>query len=144
MPPAGAQRCRESPARASGANPHPAPRPACSRVPPAQLPADHRRGGGQELDPALGGLAEALGLIGGPLMISSAVGQILGVNDLYSAWSLIALLPIFAWEFSLGLWLVFKGFRRSAPLFAAETTADRQPRAIAGTSVVAATEAGAA
>jgi hypothetical protein len=89
-------------------------------------------------------LIPALGLIGGPLMISSVIGQVLGINGQYSAWSVIALLPIFAWEFSLGLWLVFKGFRRSAPLFAAETTADRQPRAIAGTSVEAATEAGAA
>lgn len=89
-------------------------------------------------------LIPALGLIGGPLMISSVIGQVLGVNGQYSAWSVIALLPIFAWEFSLGLWLVFKGFRRSAPLFAAETTADRQPRVIAGTSVEAATEAGAA
>ncbi len=59
-------------------------------------------------------LIPALGLIGGPLMISSVIGQIFGVNDQYSAWSLIALLPIFIWEFSLGLWLVIKGFRPSA------------------------------
>jgi hypothetical protein len=62
----------------------------------------------------------ALGLIGGPLMISSVLGQILGINEQYSAWSAIALLPIFAWEFSLGLWLVFKGFKRSAPVLADE------------------------
>lgn len=61
----------------------------------------------------------ALGLIGGPLMISSVLGQVLQINEQYSAWSLIALLPIFAWEFSLGLWLVFKGFKRSAPMFTA-------------------------
>ena len=64
------------------------------------------------------GLIPALGLVGGPLMISSVVGQIVGINEQYSAWSAIALLPIFAWEFSLGLWLVFKGFRRSAPVLA--------------------------
>ena len=34
-------------------------------------------------------------------------------------WSLIALLPIFIWELSLGLWLVFKGFKASAPLMIA-------------------------
>jgi hypothetical protein len=61
----------------------------------------------------------ALGLIGGPLMISSVIGQILGINEQYSAWSLIALLPIFAWEFSLGLWLVFRGFTRTSPVLAA-------------------------
>jgi hypothetical protein len=34
-------------------------------------------------------------------------------------WSLIALLPIFVWELSLGLWLVLKGFRPSAPIMMA-------------------------
>lgn len=55
-----------------------------------------------------------LGLIGAPLMISSAIGQVLGINEQVSVWSLIALLPIFVWELSLGLWLVFKGFKPSA------------------------------
>jgi hypothetical protein len=58
----------------------------------------------------------ALGLIGGPLMISSVIGQVLGINEQVSAWSAIALLPIFVWELSLGLWLVFKGFRPSPVL----------------------------
>jgi hypothetical protein len=31
-----------------------------------------------------------LGLIGGPLLISSAVGQVIGINEQYSAWSAIA------------------------------------------------------
>lgn len=56
----------------------------------------------------------AMGLIGGPLMISSVIGQIVGINEQVSVWSGIALVPIFLWEFSLGLWLVFKGFRPSA------------------------------
>ena len=87
----------------------------------------------------------ALGLIGGPLMISSALGQVLGVNGQYSAWSLIALLPIFAWEFSLGLWLVFKGFKRSAPMFAAATTgAPASGHARGGSPIEAAARAGAA
>jgi hypothetical protein len=58
----------------------------------------------------------ALGLIGGPLLISSAVGTMFGVNDAVSVWSGVALLPIFFWELLLGLWMTFKGFRRSAPL----------------------------
>ena len=57
-----------------------------------------------------------LGLIGGPLLISSAMGQVIGINEQYSAWSAIAVLPIFLWELLLGLWLVFKGFRTEAPL----------------------------
>jgi Domain of unknown function (DUF4386) len=57
-----------------------------------------------------------LGLIGGPLLISSAVGTLFGVNTAVSAWSGIATVPIFLWELSLALWLTFKGFDRSAPL----------------------------
>ena len=57
-----------------------------------------------------------LGLIGGPLLISSAVGTMFGVNNAVSVWSGVALLPIFFWELFLGLWMTFKGFQRSAPL----------------------------
>ena len=71
----------------------------------------------------------ALGLIGGPLLISSALGQIVGVNEQYSAWSVIAVIPIFLWELLLGLWLVFKGFRRDAPLMLESAAADGQPDA---------------
>jgi hypothetical protein len=87
----------------------------------------------------------ALGLIGGPLMISSVAGQILGINEQYSAWSAIALLPIFAWELSLGLWLVFKGFRASSPLLTgAATGASGDAAMVVGRSVEAAAKAGAA
>jgi hypothetical protein len=61
-------------------------------------------------------LIPTLGLVGGPLLISSAVGTMFGVNDAVSVWSGVALLPIFLWELSLGLWMTFKGFQRSAPL----------------------------
>ena len=64
-----------------------------------------------------------LGLIGGPLMISSAVGEIVGINPHVSLWSAVALVPIFAWELSLGLWLAFKGFKPSAALDAASAVA---------------------
>ena len=88
-----------------------------------------------------------LGLIGGPLMISSAIGQIIGINEPISLWSLIALLPIFAWELSLGLWLAIKGFKRNAPLLATTPAAMESPdgSAMAGASPLAvATKAGAA
>lgn len=63
-----------------------------------------------------------LGLIGGPLLISSAIGQVVGINEQYSAWSAIAVLPIFLWELLLGLWLVFKGFK-TVPVIARDNRA---------------------
>jgi hypothetical protein len=54
-----------------------------------------------------------MGLIGAPLLITAKVATILGVNDDATAWSLVALAPIFVWELSLGLWLVIKGFTPS-------------------------------
>ncbi len=65
-----------------------------------------------------------LGLIGAPLMISSALGQVVGINSEYSAWSAIALVPIFLWELTLGLWLVFKGFKPSAPIMSEVAAAE--------------------
>jgi hypothetical protein len=56
----------------------------------------------------------ALGLIGGPLLLSSTVGIMLGINELGSGWSALATAPIFAWELLLGLWMTFKGFRPAA------------------------------
>jgi len=88
-----------------------------------------------------------LGLIGGPLLISSAVGTMFGVNDPVSVWSGVALLPIFFWELFLGLWLTFKGFRRSALLMAATaaeaTHPDGSARAVLAAASIAA-KAGAA
>ena len=76
-----------------------------------------------------------LGLIGAPLMISSALGQVVGINSEYSAWSAIALVPIFLWELTLGLWLVFKGFKRSAPIMVEVAAAEVGPLALAATRV---------
>jgi hypothetical protein len=59
-------------------------------------------------------LIPVLGLIGAPLLISSVIGQLFGINEQVSVWSAIATLPIFLWELSLGLWLVFKGFNPTA------------------------------
>jgi hypothetical protein len=55
-----------------------------------------------------------LGLIGAPLLISSTIGNMFGVNESVSAWSTIGTAPFFFWELSLGLWMTFKGFNRSA------------------------------
>jgi len=58
----------------------------------------------------------ALALIGAPLHLSSQIGVMFGINEVTSLWALIGLAPIFIWELSLGLWMTFKGFKRSAPL----------------------------
>ncbi len=64
-----------------------------------------------------------LGLIGAPLLISAVIATLfLGIGHV-SAWLAIATLPVAAWEFSLGVWLVFKGFKPS-PITAAMTAAD--------------------
>ena len=63
----------------------------------------------------------ALGLIGAPMLISSTLGTMFGVNTPMSAWSGIATAPIFIWELSVGLWMAIKGFDRSAPIIEAMT-----------------------
>jgi hypothetical protein len=67
-----------------------------------------------------------LGLIGAPLIITSIVGIILGVHQMGSAFSGLAVVPIFIWELSVGLWMTFKGFNRSATaLLVTDAPADR-------------------
>jgi hypothetical protein len=52
-----------------------------------------------------------LGLIGAPLLIASVFATLFGGIKLGSP--LFAALPVAAWELSLGVWLVVKGFRPS-------------------------------
>ena len=59
-----------------------------------------------------------LGLIGAPLLFSSSLGTLFGVNDPMSIWTGIATIPIFIWELSIGLYMTFKGFRPTAELLA--------------------------
>jgi hypothetical protein len=51
----------------------------------------------------------AIGLIGGPLLIASVIATLFGGIKLGSP--LFAALPVAAWEFSLGVWLIVKGFQ---------------------------------
>jgi hypothetical protein len=55
-----------------------------------------------------------LGLIGGPLVSASGIAMLLGLYAPVSLWSVIATIPEFFWELSLGIWLVVKGFNPSA------------------------------
>jgi hypothetical protein len=54
-----------------------------------------------------------LGLIGGPLIIASGVGVLLGVIEAGSVWHGLATIPEFFWELSLGIWLTVRGFNPS-------------------------------
>lgn len=57
-----------------------------------------------------------IGLIGAPLILVSATATMFGAWDQISTAGLVFGLPIAVWEFSLGVWLTFKGFTRSLPL----------------------------
>jgi len=52
-----------------------------------------------------------IGLIGAPLHITAVVLTMFGVIDRVGSVALIAALPIAVWEFSLGVYLVVKGFK---------------------------------
>jgi hypothetical protein len=56
-----------------------------------------------------------IGLIGAPLHLTAVVLTMFGVIDRIGSVALIAALPIAAWEFSLGVYLVVKGFK-SCPI----------------------------
>jgi hypothetical protein len=58
-----------------------------------------------------------VGLIGAPLLVASALATMFGINDQTSVFSVIMTLPVAAWELSLGVWLVVKGFK-PAPILA--------------------------
>lgn len=60
-----------------------------------------------------------LGLIAAPILVTATVLTMFGAVEQYSALSGLTALPIAVWEFSLGLYLVFKGFKASAPIIVA-------------------------
>jgi hypothetical protein len=52
-----------------------------------------------------------LGFIGAPLLVASTMATLFGANEYGSGMSGLLTLPIAIWEFSLGVYLVVKGFR---------------------------------
>jgi len=54
-----------------------------------------------------------VGFVGAALLLASDVAVLFGLWDRVSALSAIAALPIALWEFSLGAYLVVKGFKPS-------------------------------
>jgi hypothetical protein len=55
-----------------------------------------------------------LGFIGAPLLIANTIVMMFGITGPLFALTGIGVLPIALWEFSLGIWLVAKGFNSSA------------------------------
>ncbi|HEY2671034.1 MAG TPA: DUF4386 domain-containing protein [Rugosimonospora sp.] len=73
-----------------------------------------------------------LGFIGAPLLATSAIATLFGLWTQVSPASGLLSIPVAVWEFSLGVWLVVKGFKPSpitAEMVAASTPpTDRQPQ----------------
>jgi len=55
----------------------------------------------------------ALGLIGGPLLIVAVFATLLGQHSSLTGPAALPVIPVAAWELSLGLWLAVKGFKPS-------------------------------
>lgn len=67
----------------------------------------------------------AIGLIGAPLLLVSDIAIFFGLYDRMAPIAPLAAIPIAVWEFSLGIYLTVKGFRRAA--VAALIAADGRP-----------------
>jgi hypothetical protein len=67
-----------------------------------------------------------LGLIGAPLLLAADFAVLFGLWDRVSVQSVIAAMPVAIWEFSLGVYLIVKGFKRS-PITAGMTVASAPP-----------------
>ena len=67
-----------------------------------------------------------LGLIGAPLLITAVIATLLSGSVPPPSVAALAALPVAAWELSLGVWLVVKGFKPS-PITAGMAAADSAP-----------------
>ena len=68
----------------------------------------------------------AMGLIGGPLLIIAVFAMLLGQHSSLTGLANLPVIPVAAWEFSLGVWLAVKGFRPS-PITAGIDAASAPP-----------------
>jgi hypothetical protein len=67
-----------------------------------------------------------IGLIGAPLLIAAVIATLLSGSVPPPSAATLAALPVAAWELSLGIWLVVKGFKPS-PITAAMDAANTPP-----------------
>jgi Domain of unknown function (DUF4386) len=68
-----------------------------------------------------------LGFIGAALLVASDIGTLFNLWGPMSAVAALAALPIALWEFSLGVWLVVKGFKPSPITAGMAATSDVTP-----------------
>jgi hypothetical protein len=66
-----------------------------------------------------------MGLIGAPILVASVITALFRTDHQITVLAL-GFLPVAAWEFSLGVWLVVKGFR-PCPITTGMTAADTAP-----------------
>ena len=52
-----------------------------------------------------------MGLIGAPILLAANMFTLFGHNTQTAGWSLLATVPVAAWELSVGFYMTFKGFR---------------------------------
>jgi hypothetical protein len=55
-----------------------------------------------------------LGLIGGPALLVAGVAMLFGTIEVGSGAQVLATVPEFLWELSLGVWLLVRGFNAQA------------------------------
>ncbi len=67
-----------------------------------------------------------LGLVGGPLVCISGIAVMFGAFEAGSAPQFLATVPEIAWEGSLGIYLLAKGFKASSPLVSNRRVAARR------------------
>ena len=67
-----------------------------------------------------------IGLIGAPLLIGAVIATLFGGIEQGSAAAALFALPVAAWELSLGVWLIAKGFRPT-PITAGTSLVDNTP-----------------
>jgi hypothetical protein len=53
-----------------------------------------------------------MGLIGAPLLLAASAATVLGLTEQGSAW-FVGAIPVAAWELSVGIWMMVKGFKPS-------------------------------
>jgi hypothetical protein len=68
-----------------------------------------------------------IGLVAGPVLLASVIGIVFGTHDLDAGVHLLAAVPIFVWELSLGVYLVVKGFKPSPLTARAAGSSERDP-----------------
>jgi len=58
-----------------------------------------------------------LGFIGAALLVAGDIAVLFGLIGQHAPSTALAAIPIALWEFSLGVWLVVRGFKPSSVLF---------------------------